>query len=142
MRPSAKLAGMKVCDARAAEPVQLLGAAAAEVMPKERGAVLVEYLPADAARVPWPRMWSFTVGHPEERCGSWDDRVTVRECTCFGAVRCGGWCGGSFPLVAVCPCVWLVAGLLVLVMNEESVIHTAVVGGLLCFLCVHLDAVL
>ena len=43
---------MKVLDAPAAEPVQLLGAAAAEVVPKERGAVLVEYLPADAARVP------------------------------------------------------------------------------------------
>ena len=27
-------------------------------------------------------------------------------------------------------------------MNEEVVIHTAVVGGLLCFLCVQLDAVL
>ena len=52
MRLSAKWAGMKVRDAPAAETVQLLGAAAAEVMPKERGAVLVEYLPADAARNP------------------------------------------------------------------------------------------
>ena len=88
MRPSAKWAGMKVRDARPAEPAQLPGAAAAEVMPKEQGAVLVEYLQADAAWVPWPRMWSFTVGHPEERYGSWDDRVTVRECARFGAVRC------------------------------------------------------
>ena len=133
---------MKVRDAPAAEPVQLLNAAAAEVMPKERGAVLVKYLPADAARVPWPEMWSFTVGLPEERYGSWDDQVTVREGAPFGAVWCGGWCGGSFPVVAVCLCVWLVAGLPVLVMDEEVVIHIAVVGGLLCFLCVHLDAVL
>ena len=36
LRPSTKLAGIQVRDARAAEPVQLLGAAAAEVMPKER----------------------------------------------------------------------------------------------------------
>ena len=141
MQPSAKWAGMKVRDAAAAEPVQLLGAAAAEVMHKERGAVLVEYLPADTARVPWPRIRSCTVGHPEERYGLWDVRVTVWECAPFVAVRCGGWCGGSFLLAAVCPCAWLVAGLRVLVMDEEVVIHTAVVRGVLCFLCVHLDAV-
>ena len=41
--PSAKCAGMQVCDARAAEPVQLLGAAGAEVMPKERGVAVVNY---------------------------------------------------------------------------------------------------
>ena len=52
MRPSVKWGGMKVHDARAAEAVQLLGAASAEVMPKERGAVLVKYLPADAAPFP------------------------------------------------------------------------------------------
>ena len=89
-RPSAYWAGMQVRDARAVEPVQLLGAAASEVMPKERGAVLVEYLPADAARVPRPRMWSCTGGHPEERYCSWDDRVTVRQCAHSFAVRCGG----------------------------------------------------
>ena len=105
MRPSAKWAGMKVHDARAAEPVQLLGATAAEVMPKEQGAVLVEYPPADAAWVSWPRMWSFTIGHAEERYDSWDDQVTVRECARFCSVRCGGRCGGNFPVVAVCPCV-------------------------------------
>ena len=142
MRPSAKLAGMKVRDAPAPEAVQLLGAAAAEVMPKERDAVLVRYLPADAARAPRPRMWSFTVGHPEERYGSWDVQVTVGECASFGAVRCGGRCSGIFLVVAVCPCVWLGAGLRLFVIDEEVVIHTAVVGGLLCFLCVHLDAVL
>ena len=70
VRPSAKWAGMKVRDAPAAEPVQLFGAAAAEVMPKEQGVVLVEYLPADAAQVPRPRMWRFTGGHPEERYSS------------------------------------------------------------------------
>ena len=55
VRPSAKWAGMLVRDARAEEPVQLLGAAAAGVMPKERGVVVVECFPADAARVPGPR---------------------------------------------------------------------------------------
>ena len=129
-------------DARAAEPVQLLGPTAAEVMPKERSAVLVKYLPADAARPSWPPMWSFTLQHPEERYCSWDDRVTIRGCVRLGAVRCGGWCGGSFPVVAACPCVWLVTGLCVLVMDEEVVIHTAVVERMICSLCVHLDAVL
>ena len=142
VRPSAKLAGMKVRDAPAAEQVQLLSVAAAEVMLKERGVVLVEYLPADAAWVPRPQMGSFTGRHPEERYSSWDDRVTVQECARFCAVRCGGWCDGSLPVVAVCPWVWLVARLRVLVIDEEVIIHTAVVGGLLCFLCVHLDAVL
>ena len=77
-------------DAPAAEPQQLLGAAATEVMPKERGVVLVEYVPADASRVSRPRMWSLTDGHPEERYSSWDERVTVRECARFCAVRYGG----------------------------------------------------
>ena len=111
MRLSAKWAAMQLRDARAAEPVQLLGAAAAEVMPKERGVVVVDYSPANAAQVPRPRMWGFTAGHPEERYRSWDNRVTVRECARFCAVQCGGWCDGSFPGVAVCQCVWLVGGL-------------------------------
>ena len=55
-------------------------------------------------------------------------------------MRCSGWCGCSFPGVAVCQCVWLVSGLCWLVIDEEVVIHTVVVGGLLCFLCVQLDA--
>ena len=133
---------MQVRDARAAEPVQLLGAAAATVMPKERVVVLVEYFPADTPWVPRPRMWSFTGRHPEERYSSWDNQVTERECARLCAVRCGGWCDGSFPGVAVCQCVWLVAGLHGLVMDEEVVISTAVVVGLLCFLGVQLDAVL
>ena len=78
VRPSAKWAAMQVRDPRAAEPVQLPGAAAAEVMPKERGVVLVEYPLADAAWAPRPWMWGFTSGHPEERYSSWDNQVTVR----------------------------------------------------------------
>ena len=58
-----------------------------------------------------------------------------------GVVRRGG-CDGSCLGVAARPCVWLVAGLCLLVVDEEVVIHTAVVGCLLRFLCVHLDAVL
>ena len=64
-----------------------------------------------------------------------------RECACSGVVRRGG-CDGSCLVVAVRPCVWLVAGLCLLVVDEEVVIHTAVVGLLLRFLCVHLDTVL
>ena len=143
VRPSAKRAGRQVHDARAAEPVQLLGAAAAEVMPKERGVVVVDYFPADVAWVLRPlRMWGFTGHHPQERYRSWDNRVTLRECAPLRAVRCGGWCGCSPRGVAVCHCVWLVTRLHRLVMDEEVVIHTTVVGGLLCFLCVQLDVVL
>ena len=126
VRPSAKWAGMQLRDTRAAEPVQLLGAAAAEVMLKDRGVVVVDYFPADASRVPRPlRMWGFTGGHPEEGYMSGDNRVTLRECARFLAVRCGGSCDGSFPGVAVCQCVWLVAGLRGLVMDEEVGINTA-----------------
>ena len=80
VQPSTKCAGMTVRDAPAAEPVQLLRAAAVEVEFKEQGVVLVDYLPADAPRVPRPWMWSFTGGHPEERYSLWHDQVTVREC--------------------------------------------------------------
>ena len=66
----------------------------------------------------------------------------IYECARFGVVRRGGWCDASCLVVAACPCVWLVAGLCVLVVDEEVVIHKAVVGCLLCFLCIHLDAVL
>ena len=60
----------------------------------------------------------------------------------FGVGPCGGWWDGSFLVVAACPCVWLVAGLCVLVVDEEVAIHMAVVGCLFRFLCAHLDAVL
>ena len=143
VRPLAKWAGMQVGEARAAEPVQRFGPAEAEVIPKERAVVVVDSSPADIARVPGsPRMWGFTGGHPEEGYRRWDNRFTFWECACLPVVRCGGWCGCSFPGVAVCQSVWLVAGLHWLVMDEEVVIHTVVVGGLLCFLCVQLDAVL
>ena len=67
MRSPAEWARPQVRDARAAELVQLLSAAAAEAMPTKRGAVFVVHLHADPAWVPRPRMWSFTIGHPEER---------------------------------------------------------------------------
>ena len=59
-------------------------------------------------------------------------------------MQCGvvGGAVAVFSVVAVCPCVLLVAGLRVLVMDQEVVVHSAVVGGLLCFLCVLLDALL
>ena len=143
VRPSAKSAGMQLGDARAAEPVQCFGAAAAEVMPKERGVVIPDYFWSDIARVPRsPRMWGFTGVHPEERYRSWENRVTLWERARLRAVRCGGWCGCSLPGVAVCQCMSLVAGLRWLVMDEEAVIHTVGMGGLLCFLCVQLDVVL
>ena len=88
-------------------------------------------------------MWSFTFGHPEERYCSWTiGNLYGRECARSGVVRRGGLCDGSYLGVAACPCVWLVAGLCGLVVDEEVVMHTAVAGRLLCFLCVHLDAVL
>ena len=46
------------------------------------------------------------------------------------------------PGVAVCQCVWLVAVLRWLVMDEVVVIHMLGVKGLLFFLCVQLDTVL
>ena len=67
MRSPAEWARPQVRDARAAEAVQLLSAAAAEVMPTKRVAVFVVHLHADPAWVSRPRMWSFTFGHPEER---------------------------------------------------------------------------
>ena len=66
----------------------------------------------------------------------------------YGSLRAFVQCrlvGGAVAVswrAAVCQCVWLVPGLRWLVMDEEVVIHTVVVGGLLCFLCVQLDAVL
>ena len=53
-----------------------------------------------------------------------------------------GWNYGSWLAVAACLCVWLVAVLCMLVVDEEVIIRTAVAGCLLCFLCVYLDAVL
>ena len=61
----------------------------------------------------------------------------------YGRERAGSWWhDGSCLVVAACPCVWLVAGLCRLVVDEEVIIRTAVVGCLWCLLCVYLDAVL
>ena len=70
VRSPAEWARPEVRDARAAEPVQLLRAAAAEVMPAKGVAVVVVHLHADPAWVPRPWMLCFTFGHPEERCRS------------------------------------------------------------------------
>ena len=59
--------------------MQLLAAAAAEVMPTEQTAVFVLHLPADSARVSRPRMWGFTFGHPEERYWSRGNQASIRE---------------------------------------------------------------
>ena len=64
-----------------------------------------------------------------------------RECACSGVVRRGG-CDGSCLVVAACLCVRLVSGRCVLIVDEEVVIHTALLGCLLRFLCVHVDTVL
>ena len=82
-------------------------------------------------------MWSFTFGHPEKRYCLQDDRASTREgARALWAVRrqvLGGPAG---------PCLWLVARLYILVVDEEVIVRAAVVGCLLCFRCVHLDAVL
>ena len=65
----------------------------------------------------------------------WSARAFV-PCSVVGGSGC------SLPGFAVCQFVWLVAGLRWPVMDEEGLIHTVVVGGLLCFLRVQLDAVL
>ena len=60
-----------------------------------------------------------------------NNRVSIWECARFGAVRCGGERGGSSSVGAACPCVWYVAGVCVLVMDGEVVIHTAWPNGCL-----------
>ena len=83
---------MQLDDALAADPAQRFCAAAAEVMHKEQGVVVPDYLPADVARVSRsPRMRGFTGGHPEERYRSWNNRVTLWEWARLCAVRCGRW---------------------------------------------------
>ena len=97
MRSPVEWAQPQVRDARATEPVQLLSAAAAEVMPTKRVAVFVFHLHADPAWVPRPQMSSFTFGHPEERYCLQDDRASTREgARALWAVRrqvLGGRCG-------------------------------------------------
>ena len=79
VRSPAEWARPQVRYARAAEPVQLLRSAAAEVMPAKGVAVVVVHLHADPAWVPRPWMRGFTFGHPEERCRSQDDLATTGE---------------------------------------------------------------
>ena len=79
VRSPAEWARPQVRDARAAEPVQLLRAAAAEVMSAKGVAVVVVNLHADPAWVFWPWMRCFTFGHPDERCRSQDNRATTGE---------------------------------------------------------------
>ena len=59
-----------------------------------------------------------------------------------GGARRSGRCYGRCLAVAAGPCVWLVARWRMLVVDEEIIVRAAVVGCLLCFLCVYLDAVL
>ena len=59
--------------------MQLLSAAAAEVMSTKRVAVFAVHLHADPAWVPRPRMWSFTFAHPEKRYCLQDDWASTRE---------------------------------------------------------------
>ena len=88
-------------------------------------------------------------GFPGRGCGASPSGILRRGIVCrtIGPLHgreCArsGWHDGRRLAVATGPCVWLVAGLCMLVVDEEVIIRTAVVGCLLCFLCVYLDAVL
>ena len=88
-------------------------------------------------------------GFPGRGCGASPSGILKRGIVCvtigplYGR-ECArsGWHDGRYLVVAACPCVWVVAGLCILVVDEEVIIPTAVSGCLLCFLCVYLDAVL
>ena len=95
VRSPAEWARAQVRDARAAEPVQLLCAAAAEVMPAKGVAVVVVHRHADPAWVPRPWMQCFTFRHPEERSRLQDDRATTGE---GGACAPGGATVGAWLL--------------------------------------------
>ena len=87
-------------------------------------------------------------GFPGRGCGASPSGILRRGIVCRtigplhgrGRARSGRRDGRCLA-VAAGPCVWLVAGLCMLVVDEE-VIRVAVVGRFLCFLCVYLDAVL
>ena len=137
MQSPAEWARPQVRDARAAEPVQLLSAAAAEVMPTKRVAVFVVHLAADSN------------GFPGRGCGASPSGILRRGIVCRtirplhrrGCARSGRRDSRCLE-VAPGPCVWLVAGLCMLVVDEKVIIRAAVLGCLLCFLCVYLDALL
>ena len=88
-------------------------------------------------------------GFPGRGCGASPSGILRRGIVCrtIGPLQgrgraCSGRCDGRCLAVAACPCVWLVARLCMLVVDEEVIVRAAVVGCLLCFLCVYLDAVL
>ena len=88
-------------------------------------------------------------GFPGRGCGASPSGILRRGVVCRtigplqgrGRAR-SGRCYGRCLAVAAGPCVWLVARLRMLVVDEEIIVRAAVVGCLLCFLCVYLDAVL
>ena len=88
-------------------------------------------------------------GFPVCGCGASPSGILRRDFVCRtigslhgrGSARSGRR-NGRCLAVAAGPCVWLVARLCKLVVDEEVIIRAAVVGCLLCFLCVYLDAVL
>ena len=88
-------------------------------------------------------------GFPGRGCGASPLGILRRGIVCstiaplHGRGRgCSEWCDSRCLAVATGPCVWLVARLCMLVVDEEVLVRAAVVGCLLCFLCVYLDAVL
>ena len=130
MRSPAEWARPQVRDARASEPVQLLSAATAEVMPTKRVAVFVVHLHADPACV-------FGRGCGASPSGILRGGVvcrTIRPIHGRGRAH-SGCCDGRCLAVAVGPCVWLVARLCMLVVDEEVIVRAAVVGCLLCPTC-------
>ena len=88
-------------------------------------------------------------GFPGRGCGASPLGILRRGfiCRTIGPLhRRGRACSGRRDsrclAVGAGPCVWLVAGLCMLVVDEEVIIRAVVVGCLLCFLCVYLEAVL
>ena len=88
-------------------------------------------------------------GFPGRGCGASPSGILRRGIVCRtvgplhgrGRARSGQHSGRCLAVTAG-PCVWLLARLCMLVVDEEVIIRAAVVGCLLCFLCVYLDAVL
>ena len=88
-------------------------------------------------------------GFPGHGCGASPSGILRRGIVCrtigplHGRGRARpGRCDGRCLAVAAGPCVWLVARLCMLIVDEEVIVLAAVVACLLCFLCVYLDTVL
>ena len=88
-------------------------------------------------------------GFPGRGCGASPSGILRRGIVCrtIGPLHGRGRarsrrCDGRCLAVAAGPCVRLVARLCMLVVDEEVIVRAAVVGCLLSFLCVYLDAVL